>query len=116
MQAKRIVLIVVALAAVGGGAWYYKSGEADPQAAPAQPADAAAGARGGRGGRSGLAMTVEAASVSKHEISEAVTVVGNLIGEATVDVVPRLAGRLEAVHVKLGDRISKGQQVAKMDD
>src|SRR5262245_3461919 len=89
MHAKKIALIVVALAALGGGAWYYKSGTADPEAAPAQPTDTAGGARGGRGGRSGgLAMTVESASVSRHDISEAVTVVGNLIGEATVDVVP----------------------------
>jgi RND family efflux transporter MFP subunit len=117
MPAKKIVLIVVALAALGGGAWYYNSGEADPLAAPAQPSDPGGGGRGGRGGRAGgLAMTVESASVTRHEISEAITVVGNLIGEATVDVVPRLAGRLETVDVKLGDRISRGQQVAKMDD
>ncbi len=42
--------------------------------------------------------------------------VGNLIGEATVDVVPRLAGRIESIPVKMGDRVTRGQVIAKMDD
>jgi RND family efflux transporter MFP subunit len=61
-------------------------------------------------------MTVEVAPVARHEIAEYITVVGNLIGESTVDVVPRLAGRIEAVNVRMGDRVTKGQVVAKMDD
>jgi RND family efflux transporter MFP subunit len=42
--------------------------------------------------------------------------VGNLVGEATVDVVPRIAGRLESVRVRLGDRVTMGQEVAKVED
>ena len=61
-------------------------------------------------------MTVEVAPASRHEVAEFVTIVGSLIGEATVDVVPRLAGRLETVNVRMGDRVTKGQIVAKMDD
>lgn len=61
-------------------------------------------------------MTVETALVSKAEMVDYITVVGNLIGEATVDVVPRVAGRIETVHVKLGDRVTRGQTVAKMED
>jgi RND family efflux transporter MFP subunit len=33
-----------------------------------------------------------------------------------VDVVPRVAGRLDSVQVQLGDRVSRGQQVAKVED
>jgi RND family efflux transporter MFP subunit len=31
-------------------------------------------------------------------------------------VVPRLAGRIETVNVRMGDRVSRGQTIAKMDD
>src|SRR5690606_39193229 len=44
------------------------------------------------------------------------TVVGNLIGQATIDVVPRVAGRIESISAKLGDRVSRGQQIAKIED
>jgi RND family efflux transporter MFP subunit len=43
-------------------------------------------------------------------------VVGNLIGEQTVDVVPRTGGRITAINVKLGDRVRRGQTLAKIED
>ncbi len=49
-------------------------------------------------------------------MTEYVTVVGNLIGNATVDIVPRVAGRLDSITAKLGDRVSRGQQIAKIED
>ncbi len=45
-----------------------------------------------------------------------ITVVGNLIGQTTVDVVPRVAGRIDSLPVKLGDRVTRGQLVAKIED
>lgn len=129
---RKVLLIVVGLAVIGAGAWYYQYGTKDTAAAGTAPA-ADAGGRGGGGtggrgaggggaGRGGTptggraSMTVETGVVAKHEIIDYVTVVGNLIGEATVDIVPRVAGRLENVHVKMGDRVTKGQIVAKMED
>jgi RND family efflux transporter MFP subunit len=61
-------------------------------------------------------MTVETASTSRNEIVDFITVVGNLVGDTTVDVVPRVAGRIEAVLVKLGDRVTRGQPVVKIED
>jgi RND family efflux transporter MFP subunit len=61
-------------------------------------------------------MTVDTAVASRHEIVDYVTVVGNLIGQTTVDIVPRVAGRMDSIAVKLGDRVSKGQQIAKVED
>jgi RND family efflux transporter MFP subunit len=112
---KKIVLVVVLLGAVGAGGWYwYRSSTG---AAAASTAGGAPSGKGGRGGRGGaVAMTVETAPVTRHEVAEFVTVVGNLIGESTVDVVPRLAGRIETVNVRMGDRVARGQVVAKMDD
>jgi RND family efflux transporter MFP subunit len=73
------------------------------------------GGGGGRGGRSGP-MTVEIAVARRASIAAELTVVGNLIGESTVSVAPRAAGRLEEVSVRLGDRVARGQRIAKIED
>lgn len=61
-------------------------------------------------------MPVEFAPVKRSDVVERVTIVGNLIGAATVEAVPRINGRLEAVHVKLGDPVRRGQPIAKVED
>jgi RND family efflux transporter MFP subunit len=70
---------------------------------------------GGRGGRSGP-MTVEIATARRASIAAELTVVGNLIGETTVSVAPRAAGRLEEVAVRMGDRVARGQRIARIED
>lgn len=73
---------------------------------------------GGRGGGRGArpAMPVEFTNVKRGNVAERVTIVGNLIGAATVEAVPRVNGRLQAVHVKLGDAVRRGQAIAKVED
>ena len=71
---------------------------------------------GGRGGGRGGPMTVEIATAKRASISAELTVVGNLIGDTTVSVAPRAAGRLEEVSVRLGDRVTRGQRIAKIED
>lgn len=61
-------------------------------------------------------MSVEVGKPTTGDISAQLNIVGNLIGEATVDVVPRTAGRLVSVNVKLGDRVARGQLIAKIED
>ena len=61
-------------------------------------------------------MSVEVGTPTTGDISAQLNIVGNLIGEATVDVVPRTAGRLVSVNVKLGDRVTRGQLLAKIED
>jgi HlyD family secretion protein len=77
------------------------------------PGGGGGGFRGG-GGRGPL--TVELAKVSRAPLAEEITVVGNLIGDATVSVVPRAAGRLQELSVRLGDRVNRGQRLAKIED
>jgi RND family efflux transporter MFP subunit len=109
---KRILVGVVVAVLLGGGFWYYRSG-----AAPAAEAGGGPAAGGGRGGgRGARVMTVETSVVTRSPIADYVTVVGNLIGEATVDVVPRVSGRIESISVRLGDRVTRGQQIAKLED
>jgi len=79
------------------------------------PPAAGAGARGG--GRAGRPpMPVEFAVVKRAPVAEQIQIVGNLIGAATVQVVPRVNGRLATVNVQLGDSVRRGQMVAKVED
>jgi HlyD family secretion protein len=73
-----------------------------------------AGGRGGAGG--GLPITVEVATAKRGAVMQELVVVGNLVGDATVSVVPRAAGRLQNISVQLGDRVSRGQRIAKIED
>jgi RND family efflux transporter MFP subunit len=78
---------------------------------------AAGGFRGGgRGAQGRQPLTVELGTVRRASINDELTVVGNLIGEATVSVAPRAAGRLQEVYVRLGDRVTRGQRIAKIED
>ena len=61
-------------------------------------------------------MTVETAPVKRADMATEVSVVGNLVGAQTVEAGPKVAGRLESVSVRLGDRVSKGQTIAKVED
>ncbi len=109
---KAFIAIVVLAAAVAGTYYYMRSGAA---AAPATGTKAGApGAGTGRG--SAALMTVDTAPATRQEVIDYVMVVGNLIGEATVDVSPRVNGRIESIAVRLGDKVAKGQVIARMDD
>jgi len=136
---KRSIIIVVILAAAGAGVWYFKRGGADANAASNAPnGNQGRGNRqqgggggfggggfggGGFGGPGGPGfggprqpMTVEVASVKRADMVESMTVVGNLIGAATVEAVPKVSGRLDDVNVRLGDRVRKGQELARVED
>lgn len=116
---KLAVIVVILLAGAAGYAMYYRSGNAEAQAGGAASGGRGRGS-GGFGGFGGgglrLPMTVEVAPVSHADLSEQITVVGNLIGEATVDAAPKINGRLQSVAVKLGDRVTRGQQLARIED
>jgi RND family efflux transporter MFP subunit len=125
---KRVVIIAaVAIGALLAVAFYAGVFSRPPAQAASPNATAGRNAAGGPadgsargaapGGAFGRApMTVELASTSRGDVSQSLTVVGNLIGEQTVAVVPKTAGRLEQVYVKLGDRVGLGQRIAKIED
>ena len=61
-------------------------------------------------------MTVELGAAKKGDVAAHLTVVGNLIGLQTVAIAPRTGGRLLSVNVQLGDRVRRGQVLAKVED
>jgi membrane fusion protein, multidrug efflux system len=122
-------VVVAALAAVGYSRGLFGSRSEQPAAQGGQgAADGRGGGRrgggagggqfaAGRGGGFGRGpMTVEVAKVVRASISDEILVVGNLIGDATVSVVPRAVGRLQDIYVRLGDRVNRGQRIAKIED
>ncbi len=135
MKRAIFVLVIIVTIGAGAGAYYMRRNGGDLQGNASQ-----AGGPGGRAGRGRgqaggggfggpgfggpgggfggprLPMTVELAAVKRADLSEQITVVGNLIGEATVEAVPKVAGRLASVSVRLGDRVSRGQTLAKIED
>ena len=133
---KKLVLAVIAAGGVAGGA-YYTGMFTDTPAADGAAQQGAGGGQGRTGGQGGFQggggfpgggrgnrggggrqgpMTVEIGTVTRATIQQELTVVGNLIGETTVSVAPRAAGRLQDVTVRLGDRVSRGQRIAKIED
>ena len=74
------------------------------------------GGPGGGGGGPRVPMTVETGTLKRGDVAAYLTVVGNLIGLQTVDIAPRTAGRLLSVNVQLGDRVRRGQVLAKVED
>ena len=125
---KKALIVAVAAVALAGASYYLgvsrssQSGEGAAQAGGAE-----GGRRGGGGGFPGGGggfrggggrgpMTVELAKATRAALAQEITVVGNLIGDATVSVVPRAAGRLQDLSVRLGDRVSRGMRIAKIED
>ena len=133
---KRSIIGVVIIAAIGAGAYYYTRGGGANSTAVAsgqgqggrQGGNGAAGSgrQGGGGGFGGfggfggggprLPMSVDVSQVKRADLTSHLTVVGNLIGAATVEAVPKVAGRIESVSVRLGDRVARGQRLAKVED
>ncbi len=131
----RKLLIIGLVVAVAGAAAYCGFVKREQLAAAAGQTQAGPGGQrggggGGMGGPGGMGgggfggpgggfrppMTVEVDKVARGNISAHLSVVGNLIGEATVDVAPKTGGRLTTMSVKLGDRVRRGQVIGKIED
>lgn len=112
---KVIVISVVVLVALAGVIVFKRGGASQAQTGAAPQSAGGPPAAAGRAGQR-PPMTVEIAPTRRETVSEQILVVGNLIGEATVEIVPKVSGRLQEVLVKMGDRVSHGQTVARVED
>jgi RND family efflux transporter MFP subunit len=111
---KSLVLVVITSLALASACNRGEGQEGGGAAAASTGGQSAAGRAGGRGVRP--PMPVEFAVAKRAPVSEQILIVGNLIGAATVQVVPRVNGRLASVAVKLGDSVRRGQTIAKVED
>lgn len=114
---KLVVIVAVVVVAVAAAA-YFGLFSREQLAAAQGRRQQQGGGFGGPGGFEGFRppMAVEVAPVGRGDIGAHLIVVGNLIGQVTVDVVPKTAGRLVSVGARLGDRVRAGQQIAKIED
>jgi RND family efflux transporter MFP subunit len=135
---RKVVIIVLAAMAVAAGSFLLlrtggassdqASDQADVRTRPAGAGGQQGGGRpGGMGGPGGFGpggagamvrppMTVEVSPAKRAEMTEQVMIVGSLIGAATVDVAPKIGGRLQAVDVRIGDKVARGQKIAQIED
>src|SRR4051812_31575125 len=106
-----VLIVIIGCVGLAGFMVYGRSKDA---AAGEGAAGSGAGRGGGRAGRP--PMPVEFATAKRAPLAERVLVVGNLIGAATVQAVPKINGRLQSVDVQLGDAVRQGQIIAKVED
>jgi len=74
------------------------------------------GPGGPQGGPRGAAVAVEIAPVTKGGIRDIGTFSGTLIPKSYFTVVPKISGRVKELHVDIGDRLTRGQLVAVLED
>jgi membrane fusion protein (multidrug efflux system) len=95
--------VLVLAAAIGGGYWWYQNRAAD---AASEPAGAPQG---------GFAVPVEAAPVEVGRVELSIPAIGSLRSNESVVIAPEIAGRLDAILVEEGQRVTEGTLVAKLD-
>ena len=111
---KTVIGVILAVVALAGFMAFMREGDTPTDAAT--PAVAAGGGRQGGRGAARPPMPVEFATAKRSPLSERILIVGNLIGAATVQAVPKINGRLQSVDVQLGDQVRRGGLIAKVED
>ena len=104
---KRIVLTVIAFLTVGALLYGLGIGPFNEGAAKGQQRE---GKR-----RRGKAVSVKVAKVRIGDVEEKLSYVGSLMPNASVQVAPKIAGRVEKLFVRVGDLVKEGQIVAKLE-
>jgi len=101
MNKKIIFFIVLIIAALLSWNFYYKkdSSTAKPTKRPRNSS-----------------VAVETAPVQKTTIRDTGTFSGTLLPDSQFIVAPKISGRLEKIFVDIGDRISQGKLIARVDD
>ncbi len=110
----RLFAVLVLLAAVAGGAWYWYA-HMGPGAAPGGEAGAEGGGEGAAPPEGGFAMPVEGAKVTAGPLTLAIPAVGTLRANESVTLSPEIAGRLVEIHIEEGRPVEAGAPVAVLD-
>src|SRR5436190_14112996 len=100
--------VIVAVVAAGIGFWFGQQQPAGGAAAnkiAVAPSVAPAGA----------GVAVEATKVVRLALPQGITAVGSLRSDESVTLRPEVAGRINAIHFREGERVSKGAPLVKLD-
>ncbi|MEJ7812401.1 MAG: efflux RND transporter periplasmic adaptor subunit [Gemmatimonadaceae bacterium] len=120
--------LTLALASIAGCSGDSKNASASPVAGagagggrgqnggPGGPGGGPGGPGGGRGGASVVLAASDVATVGRSTIEEATPVTGDLRPIETVEIRARLEGDLEGVYVREGDRVRRGQLLARFEN
>lgn len=85
-------------------------------AAPAGGKARGAGA-GGKGGRgSGGKQAVEVIAIARRDLAETLRVVGSLAPNESATLRPEMSGLIRSIHFEEGQRVTRGDLLAKIDD
>ncbi len=99
----RVTLLLLGLAAAGGVGWAFLGRREESRAAPGGP-------------KAQPPVPVAAAPVTRGPIERRRTFSGTLEASAQFLVAPKAGGRVQEIHVDLGDPVRRDQVVALLDD
>jgi len=102
MKKPALIVLVVAVAAIGVGIGV--SAKRGSRNAPPMPS------------LMDIPVTVEVATVERGPIRESVRYVGSVEAYESVTILPKVTGILETIAFDVGDRVSKGDLIATIDD
>lgn len=107
---KKVFVAVLAAVLVAAGAYYYKQSAGDGAGGRS------AGPPGGRGrGPRVRTITVRPVKAETGQIRERLLLTGSLKPKEQVDVTPKSTGRVERIHVHVGDRVRVGDLIAELE-
>lgn len=61
-------------------------------------------------------VSVEVAAATTGDVAKIVRLTGNVAARTEINVIPKMPGRIRSLSVDVGDRVSKGQVLVKLDD
>lgn len=115
-----VIPLVIAVALVAGGGYWWYSHSSASQAQPAEGADPSRGKGNRGGGRHGSAMgaamsPVQAADAIRQSVPQYLTGLGTVTAANTVTLRSRVDGDLIAIHFNEGQEVKAGQLLAEID-
>jgi multidrug efflux pump subunit AcrA (membrane-fusion protein) len=62
-----------------------------------------------------MEVPVQATPVVNKHVTYSIKVTGDILPLMQVDLIPKVSGYLERIHVNIGDRVNQGQEIAQID-
>lgn len=114
-----LIPLVIAVALIAGGGYWWYSHSASPQAQPAEGTQPARGkgprGAGRTGAAGGMASPVQAAEAVRQSVPQYLSGLGTVTAANTVTLRSRVDGDLMALHFTEGQEVKAGQLMAEID-